>query len=244
MFTRSPAAFEALKSFGILQLPSRSTLQSYMGTFLHEAGASSDSISNQLANYMIYKEDYRKQGRKQPQGDGVLIFDKVKVACQLMWNSRNNQLMGLAMTHQEQALLLDIYKYINNTKGTEHTSYTLQFLWRDLMSSYDIAGPYFTSLSSVENTFITSCIFETISLFQSNGLKTSLLVCDGAADNLSTIKASHGCSGAYAIRKEGDQYKFEVTPWFKTHLIHPIRSIGLYVQHIRFVYMSLVAWFT
>ena len=84
MFTRSPAAFEALKSFGILQLPSHSTLQSYMGTFLHEAGASSDSISNQLANYMIYKEDYRKQGRKQPQGDGVLIFDEVKVACQLM----------------------------------------------------------------------------------------------------------------------------------------------------------------
>ena len=118
------------------------------------------------------------------------------------------------MTHQEQASLLDIYKYINNTKGTEHTSYTLQFLWRDLMSSYDIAGPYFTSSSSVENTFITSCIFETISLFQSNGLKTSLLVCDGAADNLSTIKASHGCSRAYAIRKEGDQYKFEVTPWF------------------------------
>ena len=96
MFTRSPAAFAALKSFGILQLPSRSTLQSYTGTFLHEPGASSDCIANQLANYMIYKEECHKQGKKQPQGDGVLIFDEVKVACQLMWNSRNNQLMGLA----------------------------------------------------------------------------------------------------------------------------------------------------
>ena len=143
VFTRSPAACEALKSFGISQLPLHSKLQSYTGTFLHEAGASSDCISNQLANYMIYK-DCRKQGRKQPQGDGV-IFDEVKVVCQLMWNSRNNQLMGLVMTHQEQALLLDIYKYIDNTKGTEQTSYMLQFLWRDLTSSYDIVGPYFTS---------------------------------------------------------------------------------------------------
>ena len=115
MFTRSLAAFEALKSFGVLQLPSRSTLQAYTGTFLHELGASSDCIGNQLANYMIYKEECRKQGKKQLQGDGVLIFDEVKFACQLMWNSRNNQLMGLAMTHQEQASLLDIYKYINNT---------------------------------------------------------------------------------------------------------------------------------
>ena len=108
MFTRSPAAFEALKSFGILQLPSCSTLQSYTGTFLHKPAACSDCIGNQLANYMIYKEECRKQGKKQPQGDGVLIFDEVKVACQLMWNSRNNQLMGLAMTHQEQASSLDI----------------------------------------------------------------------------------------------------------------------------------------
>ena len=169
--------FEALKSFGILQLPSCSTLQSYTEIFLHEVGASSDCISSQLANYMIYKEECRKQGRKQPQEDGVLIFDEVKVACQLMWNSRNNQLMGLAMTHQELASLLDIYKYINNIKGTEQTSYKLQF---DFMRSFDIVGPYFTSSSSVE-TFITLCIFETISLFQSHGLKTSLLVCDGAA---------------------------------------------------------------
>ena len=190
MFTRSPAAFEALKSFGILQLPSRSTLQSYTGTFLHEPGASSDCIGNQLANYMIYKEECRKQGKKQPQGDGVLIFDEVKVACQLMWNSRNNQLMGLAMTHQEQASLLDIYKYINNTQGIEQTSYMLQFLWRDLTSSYDIVGPYFTSSSSVENTFVTSCIFETISLFQCHGLKTSLLVCDGAAANMNEYHQS------------------------------------------------------
>ena len=36
---------------------------------------------------------------KHPQkSDGVLVFDEVKVVCQLMWNSRSQALTGLAMT--------------------------------------------------------------------------------------------------------------------------------------------------
>ena len=96
MFTRIPAIFEALKSLGMSQLLSCSTLQSYTEAFLHEPGYSSDCITNQLANYNIYKEECCKQRKKQPQGDSVLIFDKVKVAYHPMWNSRNNQLMELA----------------------------------------------------------------------------------------------------------------------------------------------------
>jgi len=58
---------------------------------------------------MIYKEKCVKNGKTEQKGYGVLIFDEVKVACQLMWNSRSQKLMGLAMTHDEQASLLDIY---------------------------------------------------------------------------------------------------------------------------------------
>ena len=31
VYTRSPAAYNALKSFGLIQLPSRTTLQAYTG---------------------------------------------------------------------------------------------------------------------------------------------------------------------------------------------------------------------
>jgi len=213
VFTRSPAAYEALKSFKILQLPSRSTLQSYTGAFLHEPGANSKCIENQVANFTIYKEECIKDGKREPKGDGVLIFHEVKVARQLIWNSRSQKLMGLAMTHDKQASLLDIYKYINSSQASQQTSYILQFLWRDLTSSYDIVGPYYTSAASVENTFIASCVFETIKLFQCHGLKTSLLVCDGAASNLSTIKATHSHSGAYGIKKEVCEDKFDIKPW-------------------------------
>ena len=38
VYTRSPAAYDALKSFGLFQLPSRATLQTYTGAFRDEAG--------------------------------------------------------------------------------------------------------------------------------------------------------------------------------------------------------------
>jgi len=177
---------------------------------------------------MIYKEECMKNGKKEPKGDGVLIFDEVKVACQLMWNSRSQKLMGLAMTYDEQASLLDIYKYINSSQASQQTSYILQFLWRDLTSSYDIVGL---------NTFIASCVFETIKLFQCHGLKTSLLICDGAASNLSTIKATHGHSGAYGIKKEVCEDKFDIKPWM-TNPYNPPHKIYWMICPTHQVYIT------
>ena len=38
VYCRSPAAYGALKSFGLLLLPSRSTLQAFTGAFLEDCG--------------------------------------------------------------------------------------------------------------------------------------------------------------------------------------------------------------
>ena len=62
VYTRSPAAYEALKSFGILQLPSRSTLQSYTGAFLHDPGAYNHCIAGQVSQYILFKAECEKQG--------------------------------------------------------------------------------------------------------------------------------------------------------------------------------------
>ena len=162
MYVCSPAAYKALESFGILKLPSKSTIQAYTGAFMHEPGASSVCIADQVVRYVIFVEESRKAGKQEPRADGVLIFNEVKVACQLLWNSRSHQLMRLAMTPGDLSSLNDIYKVLQDPGNSMQTSYILQFLWRDLTSSYDIVGPYFTSSTSVENKFVTACIFETI----------------------------------------------------------------------------------
>ena len=179
---------------------------------MHNPGARSDCIVDQVTHYVAFKEQCVKSGKQVPKANRVLIFDEVKVACQLLWNSRNNTLMGLAMTPKDQASLNDVYKLLKDQDDSKQTSYILQFLWRDLTSEYDIVGPYFTSSSTVDAKFVMSCVLETIKLFQFHGLKTSLVVCDGVSSNISAIKASHGFYGAYSINEQlEDIYKIE--PW-------------------------------
>ena len=169
---------------------------------MHAPGASNVCIVEQVSQHVLFKEECRKNGRQEPKSDGALIFDEVKVACQLMWNSWNHQLMGLTMTSKNMASLSDIYRILKYPEANQ-TSYILQFIWRDLTSSYDIVGPYYMSATSVEAKFVVACAFETIRLFQHHGLKTSVLVCDGGSSNISAIKASHDRHGAYSIKQEG-----------------------------------------
>ena len=66
-------------------------MQAYTGAFMHEPGA---CIADQVARYVIFVEESCKAGKQELKADSILIFDKVKVACQLLWNSRSHKLMA------------------------------------------------------------------------------------------------------------------------------------------------------
>ena len=71
--------------------------------------------------------------------------------------------------------------------------------------------------------FILLCVLETVKLFQTHGLKTSLLVCDGNAANLTTIEVTHGYSSAYSVLPDDADDMFEVKPW----MINPFNPPSL-----------------
>ena len=79
----------------------------------------------------------------------------------------------------------DVYKEIDSSDKIKRVSYILQFLWRDIPSSYDIIGPYYTSESGLDHQFIMACVLETISLYQ---FDVTLLISDGASANLKLLK--------------------------------------------------------
>ena len=64
---------------------------------MHSPGASNACIVDQVTRHVTFKEQRCKAGKQEPKADGVLMFNKVKMACQLMWNSINHQLMGLVI---------------------------------------------------------------------------------------------------------------------------------------------------
>ena len=94
---------------------------------------------------------------------------------------------------------------------TKQTSYILQ-----LTSPFDVVGPYFTSSGPLESKFILSCVLESVKSLHLYGFKTSLLVCDAAAPNVSVIKGTTGVHGAY-----GNE---EIKPFFKNPF-DPTRNI-------------------
>ena len=124
-----------------------------------------------------------------------------------MWNSRSQKIFGLAMTPDDMSTLHNAYQLVNEDTASEHTSYILQFLWRDLTSSFDVVGPNFTSSNPLECKFIMSCIIQTLRLFYLYSFHTYALVCDGAG---ATIKSTCGTSAgifkckAYSIGPADD----------------------------------------
>lgn len=76
LFTQSPSAFEAVKSLNILQLPSRASLQSFTSANIQKPGVSCEYICEQ---WKAYKAHCAQVSGPKPVGEGVPIFDEVKV---------------------------------------------------------------------------------------------------------------------------------------------------------------------
>ena len=96
--------------------------------------------------YEKFQQQCKDSGKQIPMGDGVLIFNEIKVISRLMWNSRSQKIAGIATSEEDQVSLHDIYQQFSRDGKVKQTSYILQFLWRDLTSEFDIIGPFYASL--------------------------------------------------------------------------------------------------
>lgn len=79
VYARSPAAYEALKSFKVLQLPSKRSLQAYLSANSQLAGVDEARISEQRDLYDAFVAQKKRQAKHPPLSKGILIFDEVKV---------------------------------------------------------------------------------------------------------------------------------------------------------------------
>ena len=70
------------------------------------------------------------------------------------------------MSEKDQASLHDVFQTIDPDNHIQQTDHMLQFLWRDLTSSFDVIGPYFSSNETMSTKFVMACVFEAIKLFQ------------------------------------------------------------------------------
>ena len=213
----SSAAYDAIQSWGIFHLPSRSSLKQFSTTCLHGDGPYFDYIQDQAVKYKSYQEEWVRKGRSKPQGDGVLILDEVKVIGKVAWNSKNGKIVGLAMDAKDAPTLTDLDAEIYEEEG-QAAEYFLQFLWRDLTSDFDVIGPHYSTVKTMDCPFTLACLLDAIDAFQPYGFKVSAVVLDGASSNLAMVKelSGHG-RGTYGVNhNQADPYSVE--PWFQNLL--------------------------
>ena len=160
IYSRSPAAFRAVRSLGILQLPCDKTVKKFMHRHNTSCGIDDEALLLSAQRYDSYKSERENQGLPPPLSIGVLIWDEcftvvsilyivvtlvlcVQVQSKVIWNSANSAIMGFALSSDDFAGLHDIYEDIDKEERCQKTTYVIQFMWRDLSSSFDVLGPYF-----------------------------------------------------------------------------------------------------
>ena len=79
IYSRSPAAFRAVRSLGILQLPCDKTVKQFMHRHNTSCGIDDEALMLSAQRYDSYKSERKTQGLPLPLSIGVLIWDEVKV---------------------------------------------------------------------------------------------------------------------------------------------------------------------
>ena len=126
----------------------------------------------------------------------VCVHVCVQVQSKVIWNSAkiNSAIMGFALTSDDFAGLHDVYEDIDKEERCQKTTYVIQFMWRDLSSIFDVVGPYFNILSTMETKFLHSIVTRTMLAFTQHGFGVKALPSDGASCNLSLMKLLSGQS--------------------------------------------------
>lgn len=214
-YARSPTAYEALRGFGILQLPCVSSLKGFTGFNLEAPGFCEERLSYARQQYDRLVESKRASHQPPPFSEGILIFDEVKVGVKVQYHAKAGRFLGLAMSLDELGSLHDVYQQLQPDHRSQTTSYILQYLWRDTASDFDIIGPYFTSAGSLKAKFVLATLYEVMYAFHSYGFKVKATLCDGASVNLCVIKLLTGFgSGAFGVGDATSPDRQEVKCWF------------------------------
>lgn len=204
VFSRSPSAYTALRNLGILQLPCEKQVEKMVKNDATKPGLNEESVAEEVKKYTKFQENIESKKRPRPKGIGVLVFDETKVQSKILFDMNGGNVKGYAMTAEQLPFLHDIFESVEQTKCMK-TNYILQFLWRDLTSSYSIIGPYFECEKSWDHSYLFGCVMSTLKLFTLYKFGVKILVCDGASSNVALLKLLAGYKAKKLPAEEAGQ---------------------------------------
>ena len=177
-------------------------MKSFTRSHQCDAGDVGDLAKNYIKLYGAMKKEKKETGQPVPCNEGIPVFDEVEVVQKTMFNSKSNKIIGLAMSPDDMSTMHDIYETLYPNRNIKKTNYILQCLRRDLVSNFDVLGPYYKAESSLEHRFLIACKIDAKVKFQAHGFCVQILVCDGASLNLKMIKSFLRHTGTFETRQD------------------------------------------
>ena len=94
IYTRSPSAYEALRGFGILQLPGVSALKTFTSFNIGNSGFSEEQMAYARQQYDKMVKEKQAAGERVPFSEGILVFDEVKVGLKVHYHVKTGKFVG------------------------------------------------------------------------------------------------------------------------------------------------------
>lgn len=169
-----------------------------------------------------------------------------QVQSNLIWNSRDSSIKGFATSSEDIKSLHDVYEGLLDDELCQKANDILQFLWRDLASSYDVIGPYFSLASSIEATVLHPFITSTMVAFHKYGFYIRCILCDGASSNLSLLKSLGGIedgnitSSSFVSPLDGKNVYMIICPYAPPTKYVTVKQLLL---NVCLIYYFLNIWF-
>ena len=177
---KSSGAYHALRSTGVLTLPSERTLRDYTHWVKGGVGFRAD-VNEQLmkeANIQEEKDKYT-----------VLVFDEMKVREDLVFNKHSCELVGFIDLGEINNVLTDFERQCNDPEnvGDAVATHMLTFMVRGLFTSLEFPYAQFPTKGATAD-LLFPIVWEAVRNLEESGLKVMAITCDGASPNRKFIK--------------------------------------------------------
>ena len=217
----SSSCYDALRSTGVLKLPSERTLRDYTHIVKSKPGLQQD-VDEQLVKEAKLEEipDHQKYV--------ALIFDEVKIKEDLVYNKHSGELIGFVDISDVHEHLTALEQSCLETADSSPklATHMLVFMIRGLFSSLEFPYAQFP-VASASGEVIFPIVWHCIEHLEMIGFKVLAVVCDGASPNRKFFKMHGTCSDklTYKVKNiyaDGDRPIFFISD--VPHLLKTTRN--------------------
>lgn len=177
----SSSCYNALRSTGVLKLPSERTLRDYTHIVKAKPGLQPD-VDEQLINESKLGEIPEHQKYV------ALIFDEVKIKEDLVYNKHSGELIGFVdITDINQHLTAFEQSCLGEIPTHQLATHMLVFMVRGLFSSLEFPYAQFP-VATASGEVLYPIVWHCVEHLEMIGFKVLALVCDGASPNRKFFK--------------------------------------------------------